>query len=174
MFTFHLNMCYNLRRQAVARTLRSPANRAGDIFCLECNRRKVKNGIELGIGTDGSKISDSNVSVHDVAGHDITNVTVSKSARRNRNTISNDIRRQLAQVQDDLYEINIRLVEAERALGGQWGMPGVVAKVDMTYEKLSKIDDRLASREKSWRAIVVMLSTLNVALFSILYTFWRM
>lgn len=103
------------------------------------------------------------------AGRDIiNNIRHGKKSRG-----GTDLHSQIAQVQDEIFEFGNRLVEIEKVLGGQWGMPGVVAKVDNIHEKLDTIDERLASRERAWLAIVGLLSTLNLALFAILYIFWR-
>lgn len=126
--------------------------------------------INLNVGKDGSTIDGSNVTVG--------NVTLSKPVRRSR-AGQNDIQKRLAEIEQqfnearkDLDNFTLRMVDVERLLGGQWGMPGMVAKVEQIASVITSIQDDLREmREdiKSSKSADLWLSKLYMAVATALF-----
>jgi hypothetical protein len=82
--------------------------------------------VNLNIGADGSTIENSDFEIGHVAGRD---VNVRQSAGKNR----------LDQFNNRLDNIAARLVEVEKLLGGNLGMPGLTQQIQSIKEMVLKI-----------------------------------
>ena len=139
----------------------------------------MSDGIKLSIGTDSSTIADSKVAVGNVAGGDI------RITKQSSHRINSEIKNRIEEVERCLNELMPRIYEIEKALGGQFGVGGVVPEVKQISQNLSILSSDIHElksqlrtdryQDKRWSTIFLVVASILfvLSLFMTINGLWN-